>query len=66
MANTQTAGRTSNSPLRRELRNQEREAVEFGHDMVQYLREYARENPESTALWCFGIGFILGWKLKIW
>lgn len=30
------------------------------------LREYARENPESAALWCFGIGFVLGWKLKPW
>jgi hypothetical protein len=43
-----------------------------GHDMspsqdlVQYLREYARERPEVAALWCFGIGFVLGWKLKPW
>lgn len=33
---------------------------------VQYLREYARERPEVVALWCFGIGFVLGWKLKPW
>jgi hypothetical protein len=31
-----------------------------------YLREYAREKPETTALWCLGIGFMLGWKLKPW
>jgi hypothetical protein len=42
------------------------EPAEMGRDMVQYLREYARENPEAAALWCFGIGFVLGWKLKIW
>jgi hypothetical protein len=35
-------------------------------DFVQYLQEYARERPEVVALWCFGIGFVLGWKLKPW
>ena len=30
------------------------------------LRQYARERPEVIALWAFGIGFILGWKLKPW
>jgi hypothetical protein len=36
------------------------------HDMVEYVREYAREKPEVVALWCLGIGFVLGWKLKPW
>lgn len=35
-------------------------------DLLEYLRQYARERPEVTALACFGIGFILGWKLKPW
>lgn len=35
-------------------------------DLAQYLEAYARENPKVVALWCFGIGFILGWKLKPW
>jgi hypothetical protein len=35
-------------------------------DMVEYFRQYARERPEVAALWCLGIGFVLGWKLKIW
>lgn len=35
-------------------------------DAVNYLRCYAREKPEMAALWCFGIGFVLGWKLKPW
>lgn len=35
-------------------------------DMLAYLREYAVENPEVAALTCFGVGFILGWKLKMW
>jgi hypothetical protein len=35
-------------------------------DLVEYLKEYAREKPEVAALWCLGIGFVLGWKLKPW
>jgi hypothetical protein len=35
-------------------------------DLVDYLREYARHKPETAALWCLGIGFVLGWKLKPW
>ncbi len=35
-------------------------------DLMNYLREYAREKPEVVALWCLGIGFVLGWKLKPW
>jgi len=35
-------------------------------DLTQYCREYARENPEIVALWCFGVGFVLGWRLKPW
>jgi len=67
MANTQAAkNKESNSrhtPVEQLL---ETDPVEIGRDMVDYLREYARENPETAALWCFGIGFVLGWKLKIW
>ena len=36
------------------------------HAMVNYTRDYIRENPETAALWCLGIGFVLGWKLKPW
>lgn len=35
-------------------------------DMMIYLREYTRERPEVVAIACFGIGFVLGWKLKPW
>ena len=66
MANTQTAGKMSNSreSSPRELR--EADMAEMGRDLMQHLREYARDNPESMALWCLGIGFVLGWKLKPW
>jgi hypothetical protein len=35
-------------------------------DLTSYIREYAKEHPESVALACIGAGFILGWKLKLW
>jgi hypothetical protein len=33
---------------------------------LEHLHEYGRERPGVVALWCFGIGFVLGWKLKRW
>jgi len=35
-------------------------------ELLDFLRKYAQEKPEIAALWCFGIGFVLGWKLKPW
>ena len=35
-------------------------------DLVDYMREYARQKPEVVAMWCLGVGFVLGWKLKPW
>ena len=37
-----------------------------GQAMAAIAKEYARERPEVVALWIFGIGFVLGWKLKPW
>jgi hypothetical protein len=35
-------------------------------DLMEYIQQYTREKPEMVALWCLGIGFVLGWKLKPW
>ncbi len=35
-------------------------------DVLAYVKTYARQNPGTAALWCFGVGFIVGWKLKPW
>ena len=34
--------------------------------LAESAQDYARENPLSFAAWAFGIGFVLGWKLKPW
>ena len=33
---------------------------------LEHFQAYQRECPGVVALWCFGIGFLLGWKLKPW
>lgn len=35
-------------------------------DLIDYVTDYAKKKPEVAAMWCFGIGFVLGWKLKPW
>lgn len=32
----------------------------------EHFQQYARERPGVVALWCLGIGFMLGWKFKLW
>jgi hypothetical protein len=44
----------------------EEKACDLKTDAVEYLTTYARENPGYSALWCLGVGFVLGWKLKPW
>lgn len=41
-------------------------SVEELPDFGTYLKVYARERPDVVAMWCFGAGFVLGWKLKPW
>jgi hypothetical protein len=43
-------------------REQDRSAV----TLKKLFKEYARENPGIVAAFCLGIGFALGWKLKLW
>ena len=35
-------------------------------DVSETLSAYARKRPEVVAMWSFGIGFVLAWKLKPW
>ena len=35
-------------------------------DLVLYFKKYAKERPQTLALACLGVGFVLGWKLKPW
>ncbi|MEO9591489.1 hypothetical protein [Rhodopirellula bahusiensis] len=51
-------------------------AVEFGRDAAQhYVKEpaqdlfglakaYAKDHPDVAACWAFGLGVMIGWKIK--
>ncbi|MGD9644191.1 MAG: hypothetical protein AB7U73_00665 [Pirellulales bacterium] len=39
---------------------------DVARDLTSTVVDYARANPGTAALWCLGIGFVLGWKLKPW
>ncbi len=34
--------------------------------VMEGIEDYARREPWSFATWVFGVGFVLGWKLKPW
>jgi hypothetical protein len=35
-------------------------------DTMDRVKQYARDEPVAFAALAFGIGFVLGWKLKPW
>jgi hypothetical protein len=35
-------------------------------EVLDRLKNYARDEPITLACWAFGIGFVLGWRLKPW
>jgi hypothetical protein len=38
----------------------------MAQDALDQLKVYAREFPVAFGLCAFGVGFVLGWKLKPW
>ena len=57
-------------------RNAADKAAKFGHEATDYyVREpakdlislgkaYAKDHPDVAACWAFGLGIVVGWKLK--
>lgn len=39
---------------------------DIANDVGESLSAYAKKRPEVVAMWSFGIGFVLAWKLKPW
>ncbi len=33
-------------------------------DLFSLAKSYARDNPDVAAIWMFGLGVVVGWKLK--
>jgi len=38
----------------------------MANDVLDHLKDYAREHPAAFGLCALGVGFVLGWKLKPW
>jgi hypothetical protein len=69
MPATKNGRRTVSQGDRRQsdgIQKAEQAARSFADDALQTVRSYVNEKPEQAALWCLGIGFVLGWKLKPW
>ena len=63
MSSTETTPRTTSQPV---SSYQTPQKLDPANDLLHYVKSYAREKPDMAALWCFGIGFVIGWKLKPW
>lgn len=67
MASTQTARTAQRTERPRNDSNDSRlQSVDVKEDVIEYLTSYARQKPAHAALFCLGVGFVLGWKLKPW
>ncbi|REK28457.1 MAG: hypothetical protein DWQ45_23570 [Planctomycetota bacterium] len=60
----QTSAKNQKTPQK--SNNRSSNELQPSEDIVAYLKAYARAKPDVAALWCFGIGFVIGWKLKPW
>ena len=38
--------------------------AEPARDLFGVLKDYAHDKPDVAAMWCFGLGLIVGWKLR--
>lgn len=38
--------------------------AEPAKDLFAVLRDYAHDKPDVAAMWCFGVGLVVGWKLR--
>lgn len=38
--------------------------AEPAKDLIALVKDYARDKPDVAAMWAFGLGVLVGWKLK--
>ncbi len=38
--------------------------AEPASDLFGLLRDYAKDKPDVAAMWAFGLGIMIGWKLR--
>ncbi len=40
--------------------------TEPAKDLFSLAKDYAKEKPEVATVWAFGLGVLVGWKIKPW
>lgn len=64
---TQTTSPTSHTVADSQSQVQQPDDLKAVADQVaKTFKHYAHERPEVVAYWCFGLGFLVGWKVKPW
>lgn len=69
---TQDAFRGAGAQISMAANSAKDTALEYGNhyvtepakDLFGLLQDYAKSRPEVAAVWCFGLGLVLGWKLR--
>ena len=61
-----SAGEHAVTESRNGAQTQTAPRVRTTKSVLEHIQEYRRERPGIVALWCLGIGFVVGWKLKLW
>ncbi|MEQ9409774.1 MAG: hypothetical protein RIK87_18710 [Fuerstiella sp.] len=56
----------ADSAIQKRLSAERNRSLKPTQDIVDYVRDYARQKPDVAALWCFGLGIVVGWKIKPW
>ncbi len=52
--------------MTRTLRTEDPSLESAAWDTFEWIEGYVRDKPVTVACWAFGIGFVLGWRLKPW
>ncbi len=65
---TKTRSTSQSEPNRnmQAVNSDEPRLADVAGDVMESFRVYAKKRPEVVAMWCLGVGFVLGWKLKPW
>lgn len=59
-----TANRVAHSAAEKTQDCAQYYVAEPAKDLLSLGKDYAREKPDVAAMWAFGLGIIIGWKLK--
>ena len=60
----ETAERVAHSAMEMSQEAAQHYVREPARDLFSLAKAYAKDNPDVAACWAFGLGIVVGWKLK--